>query len=141
MYMAKLLCRLLGFSFSNLNYFNKFLTRKFLTHHFFFFFSFGFINLKPEFYEKLFLVSSMLLLTSGVFANDIAEKEENQKEDALVERCCRRSASNDRGDSWTARRCVDHPDGAQAMGAACALAQADADKMKKLASIDATITD
>ena len=84
----------------------------------------------------------MFLMTSGVFANDIAneEKQEFSKEEILVKRCCIRTASDGNGNSWTARRCFDHRDSAQAFGAACALAQADTDKAKKEATHDTTVT-
>ena len=42
--------------------------------------------------------------------------------------CCRRTASNEEGESWTATRCYTHADGAIAKGRACALAQSDANK-------------
>jgi hypothetical protein len=72
-------------------------------------------------------------MTSGVFANEIAE------DNLAIKRCCIRTSSDDNGNSWSARRCVEHADSAQAYGAACALAQEDADNSKKNASVAAII--
>jgi hypothetical protein len=88
--------------------------------------------------KKLFVLG-LMLMSSNIFANEIIEKRKTGSNELLVERCCRRTASDENGNTWTARRCFDHPDGAQAMGAACALAQADADKMKEDATKDTSI--
>ena len=73
--------------------------------------------------KKLFLMSSMLLLTSGVFANDIAENKKvtSEKEAAPPQVCCRRGVSDDAtGQNATARGCVDGTGDAQIdMGKAC----------------------
>lgn len=88
--------------------------------------------------KKLFVLG--LVLSSGsIFANEVEAKKETKSDELLIERCCRRSASDNNGNTWTARRCVDNPDGAQAMGAACALAEADAKKMKENATVSTII--
>ncbi|MEK8179267.1 hypothetical protein WMW71_02840 [Flavobacterium buctense] len=73
--------------------------------------------------KKLFLLSSMLLMTSGVFANDIVEKKNLTKENetTVTQVCCRRGVTDDAtGQNATARGCVDSTGDAQIdMGKAC----------------------
>lgn len=56
----------------------------------------------------------MSLFTSGVFANEIIEKEKTKKEDlALAQVCCRRGTSDDSGQNVSVRACVDGTGDAQ----------------------------
>lgn len=47
--------------------------------------------------KKLFLLSSMLLLTSGLFANEIIVSETVLEAD-IASNCCRRNAVDEEGD-------------------------------------------
>ncbi len=68
-------------------------------------------------------MSSMFLVTSGVFANDIAETKENSNEEkaTVSQVCCVRSVSDpESGQSASARACVEGTGDAQIdMGKAC----------------------
>lgn len=69
-------------------------------------------------------------MATGAFAGNSEKEKSSEKKENLIQRCCVRTSSDGNGQVWSARRCFDHPDSAQAHGAACALAQEDANQMK-----------
>ena len=71
--------------------------------------------------------------------NDIKESTSielasNSNKAFFAKMCCRRTVRNADGESWTARRCVDHNDSHIAMGRACEMATADANTAMQQAS-------
>lgn len=91
--------------------------------------------------KKALFILGVLLIGSG-FTNIPNQNEIQQSsnaDDAFATMCCRRSTNDGQGNVWTARRCVTNDDSQQAMGAACALAEADANTMKKNATHVAVI--
>lgn len=74
-----------------------------------------------------------MVFVATSFANNGDEKKATDKKNLTIEKCCTRSASQGK-QNWTATRCFTHPDPDVAKGAACALAQADADAAKENAS-------
>ncbi|OYQ38407.1 hypothetical protein CHU92_05230 [Flavobacterium cyanobacteriorum] len=83
---------------------------------------------------KTFLLSGFacIAMVATCFANNqkTFERVSREKEKALVEQCCTRTATQGR-EKRTATRCYTHKDQEIAKGRACALAQADADKAKE----------
>lgn len=89
--------------------------------------------------KKLFLMSSMLLLTSGVFANEIVEKN------SVAWACCTETETNtvpagQAGHvSVTVKKCYEAPTHADAHSAACANARLAAVKIVEFLD-DSTVT-
>ena len=93
--------------------------------------------------KKLLFILCVSFLIGNAFAT---ETEVEIKESSTIElasnsskvffakRCCRRTVTNDAGESWSARRCVDHNDSNIAMGRACEMATADANNAMKRAT-------
>ena len=80
--------------------------------------------------KKLIFIIGLSLITTGAFAWNSEKEKSNEKKETLVRRCCVRISTDGKGQVWSARRCFDHSDSEQAHGAACALAQEDANQMK-----------
>jgi hypothetical protein len=75
--------------------------------------------------KKLFLMSSMLLLTSGVFANDIAEDKQKRNLDLAVTACCTSTETSGQAGtpsyvSVTVTKCAGGATRSDAHAAACA---------------------
>lgn len=90
--------------------------------------------------NKLIFIIGLSLMTTGAFAGNSEKEKSSEKKETLARRCCVRTSTDGKGQVWSARRCFDHPDSAQAHGAACALAQEDANQAKKNAIMVNEIT-
>ncbi|WP_456438986.1 hypothetical protein [Psychroserpens sp.] len=101
--------------------------------------------------KKLLFILCVSFIIGSTFA---IETENNIKESTSIElasnsskayfakRCCRRTVTNDNGDSWSVRRCVTHGDGNIAMGRACEMAAHDANTaMQQATSYTLTVVD
>jgi hypothetical protein len=90
--------------------------------------------------KKIIFLLCVSFFMGNAFAidseSDIKESstiESVSKMTVAIRKCCRRTVRNAEGESWTARRCVTHEDGYIAMGRACQLALADAQRAQELA--------
>ncbi|WP_431133471.1 hypothetical protein [Psychroserpens mesophilus] len=93
--------------------------------------------------KKLLFILCVSFLIGNAFAT---ETESDIKESSTVEfvsnsskaffakKCCRRTVTNDEGESWSARRCVTNDDSNIAMGQACQMAAYDANTAMQQAS-------
>lgn len=101
--------------------------------------------------KKLIFILCISFFIANAFA---VETESEIKESSTIEfannsskvffakRCCRRTVTNDNGDSWSVRRCVTNDDGNIAMGRACEMAAHDANTaMQQASSYTLTIVD
>lgn len=84
---------------------------------------------------SLFIANAFAVETeSEIKESSTFESVSNSNKVFFAKRCCRRTVTNDNGESWSARRCVTNDDGNIAMGRACEMAAHDANKAMQQAS-------